>query len=322
MKKLKSILKYIEIIPIFITLFFIISCGTGSENDSSERETQRKGTIYISVDETFQPIIAEQIKVFKSDNPEANIIAEYKSEAECFKDFQNDSTRMIIVGRGLTENEFEAYRSNLTYYPKNFLLAWDAVSVIVNASSSDSILTMQKLNELATTTSNTSKKLVVDGLNATSTVLYIQDSIARGKTLGPNLQGTQGSKAVIDFVANNTNAIGFVGSSWVGNEYDPEQVAYFGKVKQALVENVHDSLGRFVKPSQATIANDLYPFIRPVWAIIKENSSKLGSGFLGFMRGERGQLIFRQANLVPAELYFGVRHITVGERNDSTEQNR
>ena len=320
---MNSIFRSIKIITIFITLFFVITgCGDENKNKPSAYSTQSKGTIYISVDETFQPVISEQIKVYESDRPEVKIIAEYKSEADCFRDLQNDSTRMVIVGRGLTQEEFEGYKNNLGYYPKNFLLAWDAVSVIMNARSSDSTLTMESLNAMVTTTSNIDKALVVDGLNATSTVLYIQDSIAKGKALGPHVQGVQGSKAVIDYVANNVNAIGFVGSSWVGNEYDPEQVAYFGKVKQALIENVHDSLGRFVKPSQATISTDLYPFIRPIWAIIKENSTQLGSGFLGFMRGERGQLIFRRANLVPAEMYFGVRQITVGNNNrDSTDKN-
>lgn len=295
-----------------------IGCGERKPKDELY-DTPDVGTIYISVDETFKPVIAEQIKVYESDHPKARIIASYKSEADCFRDLQSDSTRMIIVARGLTKKEFSVYKEKLQYSPKNFLVAWDAVSVIVNAASTDSLWSQQELNELITQTSQT-KQLVVDGLNATSTVLYIHDSIAKGKPLGANVQGTGGSQAVIDYVASNPNAMGFVGSSWVGNAYDPSQVAYFGRVKQVLVENKGDSLGRYVKPSQATISNDLYPFVRPVWIIIKENATLLGSGFSNFIRGERGQLIFKRANLVPAEMYFGLRTIRVNSPTDKKDK--
>lgn len=307
----------------FITLFFVLSgCNNGNDDRGEDiYDSPKKGTIYISVDESFKPVIDEQIKVYRADFPEANIIASYKSEADCFRDLQNDSTRMIIVARKLKKEEFEIFKHNLDFYPKNFRLAWDAISVIVNAASSDTVFSLKRLRELVTAQSTTGKTLVVDGLNATSTVLYLQDSIAMGRPLGPNVKGVQGSKAVIEYVANNINAIGFVGSSWVGNEYDPEQVAYFGKVKAALIEVKNDSLQRYAKPSQATISNDQYAFVRPIWGIVKEhtNTTQLGMGFMGFMRGERGQLIFRRANLVPAEMYFGLRHVIVGEREDSSK---
>lgn len=308
---------FIIFIIIFITLFFASTgCDNKTKKNNKINDSLKVEEVYISVDETFMPVISEQIKVFESDNDKIKIIASYKSEADCFRDLQKDSTKMIIVARGLRKDEFEGYKNNLEFYPKNFLLAWDAITVIVNASSNDTLLSQQRLNELVTSTSKT-QPLVVDGLNATSTVLYIQDSIAKGKNLGPNVQGVQGSKAVVDFVANNPQTIGFVGSSWVGNAYDPEQVAYFNKIKQVLVENPRDSLDRYVKPSQSTISTDLYPFIRPVWAILKENEGGPATRFLGFMRGERGQLIFKRANLVPAEMYFGMRVITIDNKPDT-----
>ena len=68
------------------------------------------GTIHISVDESFKPVIDSQIQVFEALYPKAKIIAEYKPEAECFKDLIKDSTRMIIVTRGLTDEEEKFYR--------------------------------------------------------------------------------------------------------------------------------------------------------------------------------------------------------------------
>src|SRR4051812_36068147 len=68
-------------------------------------ETTTNGSIHISVDETFKPVIDSQIKVFEVLYPHAKIIAHYKAEADCLKDLLNDSIRMIIITRGLTAKE-------------------------------------------------------------------------------------------------------------------------------------------------------------------------------------------------------------------------
>ena len=70
-----------------------------------KRDTPKRGAIYISVDESFKPVIEEQIKVYQSSNPDAHIIATYKPEAACLKDLMYDSVRMIITTRGLTLDE-------------------------------------------------------------------------------------------------------------------------------------------------------------------------------------------------------------------------
>src|SRR5450631_3049117 len=68
-------------------------------------ETPTSGTINISVDESFQPVIDSEIKVFESSYPNAHIIPHYKPEAECLRDLAGDSTRLIIVTRGLSPEE-------------------------------------------------------------------------------------------------------------------------------------------------------------------------------------------------------------------------
>ena len=91
---------------VFTFAAFIFS-GCHGGYDRPDLDSPEKGTIHISVDESFRPVIDSQIQVFEALNPNTKIIAEYKPEAECFKDLLKDSTRMIIVTRGLTEKEEE-----------------------------------------------------------------------------------------------------------------------------------------------------------------------------------------------------------------------
>ena len=292
--------------------FFLISfccllaaCGDTLKNRKIDVDSPTKGSINISVDESFKPVIEEQIKVYESTYPNAKINASYKSEVDCFKDLQSDSTRMIIVARGLNENEQKYYQSSLKYLPFFTDVAYDAIAVIVNQKGKDSVFTMARLKNILNGTENAIA--VMDGKNATSTVRYLQDSILKGKPFGSNVVAAKNSEDVVQIVTNTENAIGFVGLSWVGDNYDAKQQAQLKTIKLALVECTICEDGEFAKPSQATITYLQYPLARPLYYIVKENTQGLGNGFGNFMSVEQGQLIFRRAFLAPSKMNFKKR---------------
>ncbi|KAI9446910.1 phosphate ABC transporter substrate-binding protein, PhoT family [Russula earlei] len=261
------------------------------------------GTIHISVDESFKPVIEEELKVYHSTYPNSNIVVSYKPEVECFKDLQSDSTRMIITARGLNDNELAFYKQQLQYKPTWDVVAYDAVAVITNIHSKDSVFTIQQLQDILA--GKTPITAVMDGKNATSTVRFIQDSVLKGVAFGKNVVASGSSREVIDIVSKTENAIGFVGLSWVGDNYDSTQQANLKKIRLGLVECVKClDKGEFAKPSQATITFSQYPLARPLYYILKENSTGLGTGFVNFMSLERGQLVFKRAFLAPAKMGF------------------
>ena len=290
---------------LLIMLMFFVSCKTTVKQEDT-RDTPAKGVINISVDESFKPVIEEQIRVHHSSFPDTKIIASYKSEAACFRDLQSDSTRMIIVAKGLTEKESAYYENRLFFKPQYGELAYDAIAVIVNRNAKDSVFTIVQLQDILN--GKNKKTAVMDGKNATSTVRYLQDSVLKGAPFGVNVVASENSEKVIDIVSNNPDVIGFVGLSWVGDSYDPKQEGYQKKIRMALIECVKCiEKNVFAKPSQSTITFGQYPLARPLYYILKENSSGLGTGFMNFMSLERGQLIFRRAFLAPAKMAFNSR---------------
>lgn len=305
---MKSVLA--AIIVFVICVVFVISC----KDDSSKTltESNSKGIINISVDETFKPVIEEQIKVFESSYPEARINATYKSEADCFRDLQKDSTRMILVARGLNEEEEKFFNNRLSYIPRYDVLAYDAIAVLVNKSSNDTVFTMQQLSSYLKG-EGTDKQIVLDGKNATSTVRYLLDSIVRGSNFGKNVTAAESSEGVLNFVASNTEAIGMVGISWIGDETNPKQQEYLKKLKLAFVECKLCGEGAFYKPRQITVEQGKYPLHRKLYYILKENAAGLGSAFMNFMTYERGQLIFKRSGLVPGKMGLGKRPTQISE---------
>ena len=169
-----------------IFCFFIIALTTSRCGDSSEKrqmETTTSGLIHISADESFKPVIDSQVQVFESLHKDAKVIVHYKPEAECLKDLDNDSIRMVLVTRGLTDAEVDKFNKKLSFRPKFGPIAYDAVAVITNNKSVDTALTMQDIRSIAEGTSGYKYKMLLDGTSATSTVRYVIDSLLRGKPL-------------------------------------------------------------------------------------------------------------------------------------------
>ncbi len=293
-------------------LMFLILSGCGGRPERTDIDTPNSGTIHISVDESFKPVIDSQIQVFEALNSGAKIIAHYKPEAECLKDLIQDSIRMIIVTRGLTEEEEKFYKDSLHYSPTWDKVANDAIALVVNNKSKDSIITIKKIRGVIEGTTGDEQIAVFDGLSATSTVRYAIDSLLKGKHFeSKKVFAAKNSEEVINYVAENPRAIGFVGVSWIGNKEDTSQLSFLKKVKIAAVECISCEENTFVKPYQANIMLKRYPLVRGLYYILKENYDGLGGGFANFLNYEKGQLIFRRAYLGPAKMNFSIRSATL-----------
>lgn len=289
----------------------VAGCGSGNGNKATQ-ETPTSGTIHISVDESYQPVIDSELKVFASSYPNAHIIPHYEAEAECLRDLSTDSTRMILVTRGLTVEEEKFYQDSFHTEPRFGPLALDAIAIIVNNQSPDSIFEIKDLQDLLNGT-DTRHVAVMDGVRETSTVRFAIDSILRGQHLGKNVMAAKSSEGVLDYVSKNKDAIGFVGVSWIGDQDDPKQLSWLKSVRVAAVRctSCGGDLPTYVKPYQANIALRRYPFVRQLYYILKENWSGIGNNFVNFLEYERGQRIFRRAYLWPTNMSFDVQQVDI-----------
>jgi phosphate transport system substrate-binding protein len=218
---------------------------------------------------------------------------------------------MVVITRPLDRDEEGLMKARLGYVPQYGKLASDAIAVLVNRASSDTVFTMNDLRLLVKGGSADSYKVVVDGLSSTSTVRFVTDSLAQGAKLGKNVVAATSSQGVIDYVSNNTDAIGLVGVSWIGNKEDTVQTGFLQKVKIAGIECRGCQPIEYTQPLQFNIATRRYPMVRGLYYILKENFNGLGGGFANFLIYERGQLIFKRAYLFPARMSFEVRNTKI-----------
>lgn len=292
----------------FLFITSLLGCKSGGQR--TDLDTADSGVIHISVDESFKPLIDAEIQVYEALHPKAKIIADYKPEGACLDDLQKDSTRMVIVTRSLSSKEEKFYKQKFYSYPVISKIAYDAIAVIVKRGVPDSVFYKADLKSIIDGTGESKKKVVVDGVNGSSVLRFITDSILRGKAIDTSrVYGVNGSQEVIQRVEKDDNLIGMIGVSWIGNPEDTSQLSFLKNVSIASVEcNCPEKA--FVKPYQANIALKRYPYVRGLYFILKESYSGLGSGFGNFLESERGQLIIGRAYLVPSVMNLNIRKAT------------
>ncbi len=284
---------------VYLAAIIVMMAACGPNPNAKKLDTATEGTIRISVDETYKPLIDSEIKVFESLYPKAHIIPTYKPEADCFKDLLNDSARLVIVTRDFNQQERD-YFKQIKITPNSLLLAWDALALVVNKSNPDSVLNMEQVRGIMDGTNNERKwQLVFDNANS-STVRYIMDSINKGKPLPTNTMAAKTNPEVVDYVTKNKDAIGVIGVSWISDPNDSLSMAFTREV--SVVRLRADNGSEFVKPYQAYIGIGTYPLKRGFFYCLKEPYHGLGSGFATFLGSYEGQLVMKQFRLFPARL--------------------
>jgi phosphate transport system substrate-binding protein len=286
-------------------LFFLLSACASDKTDPN-LDTRDKGSINISADESFKPVIEAQVQVYEADHRDVKLNVQYKPEADCLNDLTVDSVRMIIVTRYISNDEKSFLVDSLKISPDQMMMAYDAIAVIIHPDEEIHRFTMKDIREILQGKFRENLIPVFDGLKATSTVRFIVDSVLRGDSLTSKALAARSSEEVVDYVSKNPAAIGFIGVSWIANKDDAQQQSFLTKVRLAELE-CKGLVGQYVQPIQVNIYNGLYPLKRELVFILKESYKGLGHGFSNFMVSERGQLIFRRAYLVPGYLPFIVR---------------
>jgi phosphate transport system substrate-binding protein len=296
--------KYRILLLAMLPFLFFISC----ENEKV-LDNQTSGSIKVLIDETYKPVMEQQIKIFTSRYPDAKILAEYKPEAECIKTFLEDSTRVVFVTRDLTDEE-KAYGESKKFITKSMPMARDAVAFITSKENSNPVFKIADLRKILLGDSTQKKYQIVFDNQSSSTVRYITDSILYGKKIAGDVFATKTSEEVIDYVSKNKNAIGVVGVSWVADNSDSTTETFLSKINVAGIWGDTDSSLDYIKPYQAYIGLKEYPCTRNLYFISKETWTGLGTGLVNYLCKD-GQLVFKQAKMFPLRVNVLLREANV-----------
>ena len=279
--------KQLQLSGLLVLLTLLSACQ--SKPKDGQTDTYTSGVIAIAADESFQPIVQEEIDVFEGLFPLAGIVPRYVTEVDAVNLLLKDSLRLAITSRRLTPEEMNSFNSR-KFFPQEIKIATDGLALITHLGNPDSLISVKDIRRILTGDAKQWKdiypasrlgdiSLVFDNKNS-STVRFAVDSICKGVPLSSQLKALKTNREVIDYVARTPDAIGIIGVNWLSDRNDSTDNSY--------------------KPYQAYLYYGDYPLARSIYALLNDPRSALPWGFASFLASDRGQRIILKSGLVPA----------------------
>ena len=312
-----------NIIGLTVILGLFLACGNKPKNDKAEQDYQ-KAARYFVADESFSPILNEEIDVFMSRNVLDTLEAKYTNEQDAVKELMALKTWLAFTTRDFTANERKSLQER-TYLPRTIAIAYDGLAIIVNNANPDTCITVKDFKRILKGEVSHWKDLyptsklgdidVVFDNPLSSTVRWCVDSLLGGKEFAaPNIGAVETSAKVIDYVERHENSLGIIGSNWLNDSRDTTNVTFKKNITVMKVSKMDTATPQNSwRPYQYYIYNGNYPLIRTIYALLNEPRSGLPSNFAHFCRLPKGQLIIQKSGLLPIQAGINVRPVYVNK---------
>lgn len=300
---------YISILSISL-LFSLGACKQKSANGRTD--TYASGEMTVMCDESFSPIINEEIKVFHATYPDAKVTPDYTNELDAFNALMEQKVHLIITARNYSQKQLDFFKSN-GLQPRYFPLGYDGLAFIINKDNVDSCIHVNDIKRILSgkvrnwNEVNKGSKLgeidVVFDNAKSAAVHWAVDSILGGTPINsPNITAVNTSAEVINYVEKTKNAIGIIGSNWLNDKRDTTNVTFKKNINVMSVCQVEgakaDEMNSW-KPYQLYLLDGRYPFARTVYALLVDPYHGLPVGFANFMQSPIGQKIVLKSALLP-----------------------
>jgi len=290
-------------------LLTIVSCSGGK--NAGLDETPTRGKIRISVDESFQPLIDSEVFTFTHLYTNAHITAEYKPEFDVINDFMNDSVKVIVTSKKLSDYQIQYLRDTLVI-ARTTTYAYDALALVTNKQNKDTLIKynsikdiflgkVKKWNDINPKSKLGDVRVIFDNTKS-GNIRYFKDLFEIKDTLGSNFFAVKSNAEVIDFVSRNPDALGIVSVNWISDKDDSLSMSFSKKINVIAVSQQFINDGSYYRPYQGSIYDKSYPFVREIYCISRETFAGLGSGFINWACAEQGQRIVLKSGLVPATM--------------------
>jgi phosphate transport system substrate-binding protein len=288
--------------------FLVWACTSGN------LDNPRQGTISVSADESFRPLVAALTHAYEGIYPEAHFNVSYKPEQEAILSLLRDSSRLAFTSRELNKEEKEVIRQQDGGL-KEQKIAIDGIALITGKANQDSLITIRELEGIFTgkikdwsqlTGSNQSGPitLVFDHANSSNLDFMLKRFAVKDVKALP-LYTSNSNEKVIDFVKENRSAIGFIGVNWIsdGEAALSRELSTGLRVLGVSEKANPDSILDYGQPFQRDLRQGKYPLARFIYIISREGYSGLGGGLMTYIARDVGGLVIEKMGLVPTIPY-------------------
>ena len=258
--------------------------------------------VVIKGSDTEVQLVSNLVEAFLEKNPDANISVTGGGSGAGIAALINGEIDVANSSRSMKEEELRTAKNN-GYAVREFVLARDGLSVIVHSSSPIRTLTLEQVGKIYRGEITDWKeaggapgKIILYGRQSTSgTYVFFRDTVLKDD-YAKEMLNMEGSQAIVDGVAADTQGIGYVGVGYAKDET--------GKARAdiGVLSIAKDSASSAVSPlDKGKVLSGDYPIFRPIYqylAALPEKGSTL-EALLRFEVSTEGEEILEATGFYP-----------------------
>lgn len=280
-------------LSILFGAMLFIGCNTSTKT-SDVPNTPTSGELKVFCEEGMFLHIRNHAYTFEHIYFNSKINVQYVNEKQAIEGLYNDSCKVIIIPRALSENELKQFKAK-NIYPTQICVAKTAVALVVPVNGVDSVISTDRIKKIISG-EDTTYHIIFDNENS-GTTRFLKDSLLLGKPLGKNCYALKNTNEVINYIGKSKNSIGVIDYAWLSDLDDSTTKVFLAEVKTLAVSSPGNKLAYL--PDQSNIQTNDYPLCRHVYAIRRSAEFSLGTGFSLFVAGQKGQIMFLKQGLIP-----------------------
>jgi phosphate transport system substrate-binding protein len=272
-------------------IFFVIGCGKQAEPNEPTGFIQVKGS------DTLVNAAQKVAEEFMKEYPHIFVAITGGGSGVGIASLINKTCNVATASREMKPKEIELANKR-GVDPCESKVAYDGVALIVNNSNPVGKLTIEDLHRIFTGKATNwkefgGKDLAIVTLSrevSSGTHIYFKEEVVRlGKKDGPEEFSREtllltSSQAIVEEVAANEGAIGYLGMGYVSDRTKPLLVAKGGE---------------FYPPDVNNVIKKTYPLSRPLYFYTNGEPQGTTKLFIDFTLSPKGQQQFRETGFVP-----------------------
>jgi len=283
--------KLIDILLLVLVAIFLFGCGESIDPNEPVGFIQVKGS------DTIVNAAQEIAEEFMKEYPHILVAITGGGSGVGIASLINKTCDVSTSSREMKPKEIELAQQR-GVYPREFAVAYDGVAVIVNNNNSVDRITIQDLHKVFTGKITNwkefgGKDLPIVRLSrevSSGTHIYFKEEVVRlgkkdsSEEFSADTLLLSSSQAIVEEVAANEAAIGYLGMGYVSDR------------TKALLVTKDD---RFFPPDIENVVHKTYPLARPLYFYTNGEPNGVTKLFIDFTMDPNGQQQFKETGFVP-----------------------
>jgi len=289
-----------KILLISIILVSVLSACAGTEDSTQDNQPPKESTtIENKGSDTMVNLALAWAEAYQLETPQVSISVTGGGSGTGIAALANNTVDIANASRPIKQEEIDLIKKN-GEVPIEYVVARDAIAVIVNPNNPIEALTLQQISDIYSGKYNNWRELGGEDrpivrlsreTNSGTHVYFLEEVLRLGNSedetlFSPDTLLLPSSEGITAEVRDNPNAIGYDGLGYVVPE-----------VKVIAVAASPDS--EYVLPSASTVNNQTYPIARDLYMYTNGEPTAVEKAYLEWIFGTEAQAIVEELGFVP-----------------------